>query len=123
MAIGQSSPYASPLRYSTPMTSTPTLADIQAAMVPRSASPASQDSTFGLGDVGNVLGSLGSVRGQMQQQQAPLSFLEAPVYQQYQSQGPQNLLSMITSDYLQGILQAPPPQPLNLLDFIKLLGG
>jgi len=101
------------------MTSTPTLADIQAAMVPRSASPASQDSTFGLGDAGNVLGSF----GQMQQQQAPLSFLEAPVYQQYQSQGPQNLLSMITSDYLQGILQAPPPQPLNLLDFIKLLGG
>ena len=114
MAIGQSSPYASPLSYSAPMTSTPTTASILGAMQPKA--PTSETSSP-FRDMNQILGSF------QRQQSQPLEFLDTPSYQQYQRTGPINLLDLVSGNYLQQVLQAEQMPTVTLLDYIKLLGG
>lgn len=130
MAIGQSSPYASPLSYSSPMTSTPTTASILGSMPSYSqgiqalaAQPNAQTSlTFSdvMGGMGSFAAGLGSMMGQGQQQEQPLQMLQP---MQFQSAPQMNLLSMLGMDNVNAAMQPQQQAQMTLLDYVRLLGG
>lgn len=129
MAIGQSSPYASPLSYSTPMTSTPTTASILNAMPTYSqgiqalaTQPTAQPTSFAdiMGGLGSFGAGMGAMMGQGKQQKPQVPMLQPMQFQA----GPQmDLLSMLGMGNVQAAMQAPQQPQMTLLDYVRLLGG
>lgn len=129
MAIGQSSPYASPLSYSAPMTSTPTNASILGSMPSYSqgiqalAAQPNAQTPLTFSDVMGGIGSFGagmSMMGQGQQQEQPLQMLQP---MQFQSAPQMNLLSMLGMDNVNAAMQPQQQAQMTLLDYVRLLGG
>jgi len=126
MAIGQSSPYASPLSYSTPMTSMPTTASILSTMPSYeqgiqalALQPAAQPM-----DSSNLLyGLMGLSQGMQKGKKPQLQPLQ-PNMQQYTTTPMANIVGGLDMAILNQVLQQPmmAQQP-TLLDYIRLLGG
>lgn len=119
MAISRPSQYQSPLSTSASMPmsapSMPSYSQAIEALTQQPTMPLVQPQGFGLGDLGSVLGSF-----QAPKQMQPLQFLQG---QEVQPMRQQNLLDLVTMNYLQEVMQAPPMQQMTLLDYIQLLGG
>lgn len=127
MAIGQSSPYASPLSYSTPMTSTPTTASILGSMPSYSQgiqALSMQPMASAAPESSLLLDSLMGFSRGMNQPQEQLQTTLRPQMQQYNLSPTANLLGGLDMSILNQVLQQPmmAQQP-TLLDYIQLLGG
>lgn len=127
MAIGQSSPYASPLSYSTPMTSTPTTASILGSMPSYSQgiqALAMQPMASAAPESSLLLDSIMGFSQAMNRPQQQLQTTLRPQMQQYNLSPTANLLGGLDMSILNQVLQQPmmAQQP-TLLDYIQLLGG